>query len=274
MSKALNSYTPPAALTGSMRDYRFPRGADLQDRVEGFFKWQNLRRQHGLWPFSRSTEDGPSTVCTARDDAGGRLHGVNFASQDYISMSSHPAIKQVAKDVIEEFGVHSAGSAALVGNTSHSVLLERKIAEFLGMEEAILFPTGWAAGYGVIKGLVYAPFARYASEVHGLDAVVHRHLSPAGILDLLDEGRQVMASVHYGIRHPERPAPGRGGHLVLLTSRTADGAGVHFHNPSGISAATRTADLPLPVFERFFAGRGVSLPGLPAAGVRPLTGAE
>ena len=154
MPNAFNSYTPPAALTGSMRDYRFPRGADLQDRVEGFFKWQNLRRQHGLWPFSRSTEDGPSTVCAARDDSGARMHGVNFASQDYLSMSSHPAIKQVAKEVIEEFGVHSAGSAALVGNTSHSVLLERRIAEFLGMEEAILFPTGWAAGYGVIKGLV------------------------------------------------------------------------------------------------------------------------
>lgn len=154
MPNAFNSYTPPAALTGSMRDYRFPRGADLQDRVEGFFKWQNLRRQHGLWPFSRSTEDGPSTVCAARDDSGARMQGVNFASQDYLSMSSHPAIKQVAKEVIEEFGVHSAGSAALVGNTSHSVLLERRIAEFLGMEEAILFPTGWAAGYGVIKGLV------------------------------------------------------------------------------------------------------------------------
>jgi glycine C-acetyltransferase len=154
MPKAFNNYTPPAALTGSMRDYRFPRGADLQDRVEGFFKWQNLRRQHGLWPFSRSTEDGPSTVCSARDDSGGKLHGVNFASQDYLSMSAHPAIKQLAKDVIDEFGVHSAGSAALVGNTSHSVLLERKIADFLGMEEAILFPTGWAAGYGVIKGLV------------------------------------------------------------------------------------------------------------------------
>jgi len=33
-------------------------------------------------------------------------------------------------------------------------VLERKIADFLGVEEAILFPTGWAAGYGVIKGLV------------------------------------------------------------------------------------------------------------------------
>ncbi|MFF2728489.1 peptidase [Streptomyces sp. NPDC058008] len=118
---------------------------------------------------------------------------------------------------------------------------------------------------GVIRGLVHAPFARYVSEVYGLDAAAHRDLSPAGILDLLDGGRSVMASVHPGIRHPERPAPGRGGHLVLLTSRTADGAGVHFHNPSGTTAATRAAGLPLPVFERFFAGRGVSLPGAPAS---------
>jgi glycine C-acetyltransferase len=167
MLKTSFEYVPPAALTGSMRDYRYPRGADLQDRVAGFFKWQNLRRQHRLWPFSRSTEDGPSTVCAARDDAGGEIRGVNFASQDYLSMSTNAVIKRVARDVIEQFGVHSAGSAALVGNTSHSVLLERKIADFLGMAEAILFPTGWAAGYGVIKGLV-----RSADHIV-MDALAH-----------------------------------------------------------------------------------------------------
>ncbi|MGW8886087.1 peptidase [Streptomyces sp. NPDC055749] len=112
---------------------------------------------------------------------------------------------------------------------------------------------------GAIRGLIYAPFAEYVREVHGLDATVHRHLAVDEIPALLDEGRTVVASVHYGIRHPERPAPGRGGHLVLLTSRTADGLGVHFHNPSGTTAGTRAAELPLPVFERFFAGRGVSL---------------
>ncbi|THD81318.1 MAG: aminotransferase class I/II-fold pyridoxal phosphate-dependent enzyme [Phenylobacterium sp.] len=137
-----------------MRDYRYPRGPDLQDRIEGFFKWQNLRRQNGLWPFSRSTEDSPSTITSARDDAGNMIQGVNFGSQDYLSLSTNPVIKQVAQEVIETFGVHSAGSAALIGNTSHSVLLERKIADFLGTAEAILFPTGWAAGFGVIKGLV------------------------------------------------------------------------------------------------------------------------
>jgi glycine C-acetyltransferase len=154
MSKASQAYVPPAALSGSMRDFRTVKGADLLSRIAPFYQWQNLRRQHGLWPFSRSTDTGPATVCAARDDQGGEIRGVNFASQDYLSLSAHPAIKQTAQEIIAEFGVHSAGSAALVGNTSLSVRLEEKIAEFLGAPESILFPTGWAAGFGAIKGLV------------------------------------------------------------------------------------------------------------------------
>ncbi|MFF1379142.1 hypothetical protein [Streptomyces sp. NPDC058308] len=91
-----------------------------------------------------------------------------------------------------------------------------------------------------------------------LDAEVHRHLTVEEIGALLDEGRQVIASVHFEIRRPHRPSPGRGGHLVLLTRRTPEGL-LHFHNPSGIDAPTRTATLPADGFEPFFAGRGVSL---------------
>ncbi len=145
---------PPAALSGSMRDFRVPGGADLLGRTEGFFRWQDLRRQNGLWPFSRATEDGPKTICSAQDDSGNKMRGVNFASQDYLSLSSHPAIIATAIETIERCGVHSAGSPALVGNTSHSVALERKIADFIGVEHVALYPTGWAAGFGVVKGLV------------------------------------------------------------------------------------------------------------------------
>jgi 7-keto-8-aminopelargonate synthetase-like enzyme len=154
MSNANNAYIPPAALTGSVRDFRVPGGADLLGRTEGFFKWQDLRRQNGLWPYSRATEDGPDTVCWAQDDSGNKMRGINFASQDYLSLSSHSAIKATAKETIDRCGVHSAGSPALVGNTSCSVALERRIADFLKMEEVVLYPTGWAAGFGVIKGLV------------------------------------------------------------------------------------------------------------------------
>jgi 7-keto-8-aminopelargonate synthetase-like enzyme len=151
-----NAYAqvPPAALTGSMRDFRVPGGADLLGRTEGFFRWQDLRRQNGLWPFSRATEDGPKTICAAQDDRGIKMQGINFASQDYLSLSSHPEIKAAAIETIERCGVHSAGSPALVGNTSHSVALERKIGEFLDMDHVVLYPTGWGAGFGVVKGLV------------------------------------------------------------------------------------------------------------------------
>ena len=145
---------PQGALSGSMRDFRIPAGPDLLARTRAFYDWQDTRRQSGTWPFSRATEAGPATSCAIRDDRGQLSQGVNFASQDYLSLSAHPAVRAAAKDAIDTMGVHSAGSPALVGNTSTSVALERRIADLLCMREAILFPTGWAAGFGVIKGLV------------------------------------------------------------------------------------------------------------------------
>lgn len=148
------SVDPVEALTGSMRDFRELQGTDLLGRVNPFYKWQQLRRQHGLWSYSKATEQAPLAICTARDDSGVKFSGLNFATQDYLGLASDPAIKEVAKSVIEEFGVHSAGSSALTGNTKYSLGLERTISEFLDLDHTILYPTGWAAGYGVIKGLV------------------------------------------------------------------------------------------------------------------------
>jgi glycine C-acetyltransferase len=160
-------YTPEGSLSGSMRDFRVPQGSDILARVEGFYRWQDTRRRGGLWPFCRSTDSAPTATCGARDDRGEKMRGVNFASQDYLSLSSHPVIKDTAKQVIEQYGVHSAGSPALVGNTIYSVDLERRIAAFLDMEEVVLFPTGWAAGFGAIRGLVRS------SDYVVIDALAH-----------------------------------------------------------------------------------------------------
>lgn len=151
-----NKFTPvpEAALTGSLRDFRAPEGADLINRVAGFYEWQNLRRQHELWPYARSTDSAPQARCDARSDTGAQFTGINFASQDYLSLSSHPAIKQAAIDAIGEYGVHSAGSAALLGNTANSLLLEQGLSSFLGGRDVVLYPTGWAAGYGSVQGFV------------------------------------------------------------------------------------------------------------------------
>jgi 7-keto-8-aminopelargonate synthetase-like enzyme len=147
---------PYETLSGSLREFRDPRGPDLFARVNDFYRWQDLRRSHGLWPYSKSTEDAPKATCSAKDDAGRAFRGVNFASQDYLSLASHPAIKDAAKTAIDEYGVHSAGSAAFLGNTRYSLALERTISDFVQMEHTMLYPTGWAAGYGVIRGLIRA----------------------------------------------------------------------------------------------------------------------
>jgi glycine C-acetyltransferase len=142
------------ALTGSVRDFRELAGTDLIKRVGPFFEWQELRRQRDLWPYSKSTQEAPLSVCTAADDSGHVFSGLNFATQDYLGLSSDPEIKAVAKLVIDEYGVHSAGSSALAGNTKYSLRLEETISQFLQLDHTVLYPTGWAAGYGVIKGLV------------------------------------------------------------------------------------------------------------------------
>jgi glycine C-acetyltransferase len=142
------------ALEGSMRDFRHLPGTRLLDRVDAFYEWQQDRRQAGVWPLGRSTDTGPGTRCTARSDDGSPFSGVNFASQDYLSLSNHQDIVEIAIETARAFGVHSAGSPALVGNTSLSIALEQELAQFLDMEHVALFPTGWAAGFGIIKGLV------------------------------------------------------------------------------------------------------------------------
>ena len=179
------------ALGGSMRDFRVPHGRDLLARTEGFYAWQDGRRRGGLWPFSRATQRGPASTCAVEDDSGSPMEGVNFASQDYLSLSSHPEVSLAAAQTIVDYGVHSAGSPALVGNTVHSVDLEARIAEFLGMREAILFPTGWAAGFGVIKGLVRS------SDYIVMDALAHACLQTGAQAST----RNVLLFRHLDVNH-------------------------------------------------------------------------
>ncbi len=107
------------------------------------------------------------------------------------------------------------------------------------------------------RGLIYRPFAEYALDKHGLRADVITELDPARLMAELDAGRLVIASVHPEIRRPQNDPPGTGGHLVLVTGHS--NGRVTFHNPSGHIPEAVVATLPLPVFDRFAAHRGIAL---------------
>lgn len=117
---------------------------------------------------------------------------------------------------------------------------------------------GYVVGEDSIKGLIYAPFVRMASEHFGLRAEVVTGLETAALPELLSRWPFFMASVHHAIRWPEQAPPSKGGHLVLVTAATPDA--IRFHNPSGHDRASQ-ADvlLPLADFDRFFANRGIAV---------------
>jgi hypothetical protein len=110
---------------------------------------------------------------------------------------------------------------------------------------------------GSPRGLIYRPFAAYARDKHGLQADVITELDPARLMSEVGAGRLVIASVHPEIRRPENDPPGTGGHLVLVTAYA--GGQVTFHNPSGHTPEAVVGTLPMAVFDRFAAHRGIAL---------------
>ncbi|HEY4250170.1 MAG TPA: N-acetylmuramoyl-L-alanine amidase [Roseomonas sp.] len=115
---------------------------------------------------------------------------------------------------------------------------------------------------GGIRGLIYAPAAAMLAEEFAIPAAVLTEVVAADIPGLIAmPGAGFIASVHPAIRAPAADPPHRGGHLVLVHGIAADGALV-FHNPSGDTPASqRDARLPVTDFTRFFAGRGILIPG-------------
>ena len=141
-------------LKGTVAEYLDDGSSNLLDRMQGMTDWLEARWAHGVDPYSKAS-DGPILAeCGAMDRKGVAYTGINLASQDYLALASHPQIKAAAMEAVERYGVHSAGSPALMGNTRPSLELERRLAEFAGMADCTVFATGWAAGYGLIKALI------------------------------------------------------------------------------------------------------------------------
>jgi glycine C-acetyltransferase len=142
------------SLRGSLAQFARPTGPDILGRTLLYFNWQDVRRQSGLWPYSRSFDTAVRPTARIRTETGTVTEGINFASQDYLSLSAHPSVHEAIVKALRDYGPHSSGSACLAGNTDASLELEAALAEHLYMDNVTLFPTGWAAGFGTIVALI------------------------------------------------------------------------------------------------------------------------
>jgi glycine C-acetyltransferase len=141
-------------LTALSSDFLETTGANLLGRWDAHQDFWDARLAAGLDSYMRSSAEriGPETVALTRGHE--RIAGVNFASQDYLSLASHPHVCAAATEAVARWGVHSAGSLALQGGSVPLTVLEDRLGELLCCDEVTVFPTGWAAGYGTVKALV------------------------------------------------------------------------------------------------------------------------
>jgi 8-amino-7-oxononanoate synthase len=107
------------------------------------------RRQQGLYR-SRRIHEGPQAPVMVMD---GR-EVLNFCSNDYLGLASHPRVVSAFQAAASEYGV-GAGAAHLVnGHTRIHHELEDALAAFTGRDRALLFSTGYMANLGVASSLV------------------------------------------------------------------------------------------------------------------------
>jgi len=78
---------------------------------------------------------------------------VDFCSNDYLGLSTHPRVLEAAATALRRCGVGSTGSALVSGYSDHHAALEAELADFLGRERALLFPSGYLANIGVLQAL-------------------------------------------------------------------------------------------------------------------------
>lgn len=89
------------------------------------------------------------------DPAGpGRVPSLMFGSSDYLGLCRHPDVLARAGDALERYGMSMTGSPILNGYTVLHRALEERIAAYCGYEDALLFPSGFAANLGWVQSLV------------------------------------------------------------------------------------------------------------------------
>jgi glycine C-acetyltransferase len=97
---------------------------------------------------------------------------VNFCANNYLGLSNNPKVIQAAKDTMDTHGYGLSSVRFICGTQDIHKALEKKIAEFLGTEDTILYAAAFDANGGVFEPLF-----------NEQDAIISDELNHASIID-------------------------------------------------------------------------------------------
>ncbi|MHA1667828.1 MAG: aminotransferase class I/II-fold pyridoxal phosphate-dependent enzyme [Candidatus Heimdallarchaeaceae archaeon] len=102
-----------------------------------------IAKTAGIYPYFHPIEGEQNPVVHMED-----REVIMLGSNNYLGMTSHPKVKQVAKEAIDKYGVGSTGSRLLNGTMEIHLELEKRLAKFMGTEDCVIFSTGMQANLG------------------------------------------------------------------------------------------------------------------------------
>lgn len=145
---------------------------------------ENLQQKNQRW-----AQQGRTRVRTAieRGKTANQLYingktYIDFASNDYLGLNQHPQITAEFACAVQRYGLGSAASAWVTGYSSEHARLETQCAEWLQVDRALLFNSGYHANLGIISALVgrsdcvFSDKLCHASLLAGITLSHARHL--------------------------------------------------------------------------------------------------
>ncbi|KKI45609.1 glycine C-acetyltransferase [Hafnia alvei] len=99
-------------------------------------------------------------------------HVINFCANNYLGLANHPALIQAAKEGMDSHGFGMASVRFICGTQDSHKQLEQRLADFLGMEDSILYSSCFDANGGLFETLLGPE-----------DAIISDALNHASIID-------------------------------------------------------------------------------------------
>ena len=127
--------------------------------------------QQGLYKRERLI-DGPQSAAIPVQDADSRSEVLNFCANNYLGLADHPDLIAGAKESLDKYGYGMASVRFICGTQTIHRELEKKIANWLGYDDTILYAACFDANGGLFEPLLTAE-----------DAIVSDSLNHASIID-------------------------------------------------------------------------------------------
>lgn len=121
---------------------------DLFDKCRAYTQAKEVQAA-GLYPYFIPLTDSEGSEVNVGDH---RL--IMIGSNNYLGLTTHPKVRQAAIEATRRYGTSCTGSRFLNGTLELHLELERRLAEFVGTEAALVFSTGYQTNLGTISALV------------------------------------------------------------------------------------------------------------------------